>query len=179
MQMQDWQGRKTVRSQQMDGDAQSSSGTSARCHTQPRLLTRLQGTASRPAGSLHWTRTMQGQGEYQREVSEDSWGLTAAGRPPASRGTAIRLWEFSLLAERVLLGLRGCPGHRNSSVKTRTVWGKLELMAILLMGHCPLSLSFMVSEREPRSTYQYELTAEQNSWCRAPASSSHLRLIAK
>lgn len=121
----------------------------------------------------------QGQGEYQREVSEDSWGLTAAGRLPASRGTAIRLWEFSLLAERVLLGLRGCPGHRNSSVKTRTVWGKLELMAILLMGHCPLSLSFMVSEREPRSTYQYELTAEQNSWCRAPASSSHLRLIAK
>lgn len=92
----------------------------------------------------------QGQGDYQREMSEDSRGLTAAGRPPASRGTAIRLWEFSLLAERVLLGLRGCPGRRNSSVKTRTVWGKLELMAILLMGHCPLSPSWSARENRDR-----------------------------
>lgn len=76
----------------------------------------------------------------------DSRGLIAGGRPLASQSTAICLWEFSLLAELVLLGgpvcpgLRGCPGRRNFSVKTGTVWGKLEPMAALLMGHCALSL---------------------------------------
>lgn len=41
MQMQDWQGGKRVHAQQMDGDAQSSSGTSTQCHT----------VLSAPAGS--------------------------------------------------------------------------------------------------------------------------------
>lgn len=53
MQMQDWQGRETVRSQQMDGDAQSSSRTSARLpHTALSAghssSGHLQGAAARP-----------------------------------------------------------------------------------------------------------------------------------
>lgn len=80
MQMQDWQGRKTVRSQQMDGDAQSSLEHARGCHTQPCLRSSsssgspLTCRAQPPAsgGSLHWTPTGRGQGSSSRQcVSEE------------------------------------------------------------------------------------------------------------
>lgn len=99
MQMQDWQGRKMVRLQQMDGDAQSSSGTSTWLpHTtlsawHQRLPSHLQGTASHPRGSLHWTQTRAGPGEWQQAVCEEdvtqpqlgSQGLTAELLSPACK----------------------------------------------------------------------------------------------
>lgn len=72
MQMQDWQGRKLVHSQQMDGDAQSSSGTSvAATHalSAPAALAHLRGTASRPRGSPRWSHTGAGPEQEQEDAT--------------------------------------------------------------------------------------------------------------
>lgn len=82
MQVQDWQGRKTVRSQQMDGDAQSSSGTSAAA-TQPCLLRTSSSSLTcraRPRPQRLCTGPTLGQG-YRRkqEVGAEDATLPQAG----------------------------------------------------------------------------------------------------
>lgn len=90
MQMQDWQGRKMVRLQQMDGDAQSSSGTSTWLpHTalsawHQRLPTHLQGTASHPQ-RLPALDPNQGRaggvaaGSCEEDATHPQAGLSATG----------------------------------------------------------------------------------------------------
>lgn len=182
MQMQDWQGRKMVRSQQMDGGAQSSSGTS------PRLP--YAALPARPPAAPH-SPVGRGapQGLCSGPTAEGAWGSDgghcwrkgrwAAAGPPGN-GLLVNLFprlptHTHLASPSPHSGAKACPargtclpspgGHRSSSVESRTVLGKPEPVVTLLTSHCPvlfLSL-FIISEREPRSRIRFKLMTEQNS----------------
>lgn len=117
MQMQDWQGRKMVRSQQMDGDAQSSSGQARGCTHRPVCLapaapTHLQGTAPHPElSALDPNQGRAGSGSRQcvRTMPLDcklgSRALTADLPPACTHMPALSLW-LPLLSEAVHWGGR-------------------------------------------------------------------------
>lgn len=135
MQMQDWQGRKTVRSQQMDAGAQSSLGTSPRLPytvlsaPPPAAPRSPAGHSPSPEALCTGPTPGWGLGEWQQAVVEempldcrrDSQGLTAGELfPPASKNTPIlSLWiahtlGYSLPCRAGVTCLPRPKGHRNS-----------------------------------------------------------------